>query len=104
MVETDYTLQQFSGRFGKGGTPTDYPDSSEPASYPIFANVFRFDTTPPQHFDMGGCMGCHGNAQVAGADFSFVLLGGANNEPEFPVASGQTLAKVPEKYRKLLRF
>jgi hypothetical protein len=33
---------------------------------------------------MGGCMGCHGNAQVAGTDFSFILKAGPVLSPEFP--------------------
>lgn len=27
-------------------------------------------------------MGCHGNAQVAGGDFSFLLVGGPTDAPE----------------------
>ena len=33
-------------------------------------------------YNMGGCMGCHGNAQVGGADFSFILLGGRDTAPD----------------------
>jgi len=33
---------------------------------------------------MGGCMGCHGVAQLNGADFSFILRNGRVLEPEAP--------------------
>jgi hypothetical protein len=54
---------------------------------------------------MGGCMGCHGNAQVdSGADFSFILLGaqfqGNNAEPE--VAVQEKSAHVNKYFRLLL--
>lgn len=39
--------------------------------------------------NMGGCMGCHGNAQAAGGDFSFLITGsGGNNLPEVAGATG----------------
>jgi hypothetical protein len=37
---------------------------------------------------MGGCMGCHGNAQLKGTDFSFILKGG--RVAKGPEASGVT--------------
>ena len=36
-------------------------------------------------FNMGGCLGCHGIAQVdKGTDFSFILSGGRVPVPETP--------------------
>lgn len=85
-IETDYDLQVFSGQFypyggslaeGEGGTLvntiTDFnPDGS------AFKNVAHAGHT----FNMGGCMGCHGNAQHGGADFSFILAGGRDTTPD----------------------
>lgn len=79
VVETDYNLQVFSGKFyggpfvnTVGNTITDYTVDGKP-----FANVAHAGAA----YNMGGCMGCHGNAQHGGGDFSFILLGG-------PVTSG----------------
>lgn len=33
--------------------------------------------------NMGGCMGCHGNAQKAGTDFNFLILGAPFGFPDF---------------------
>ena len=83
VVETDQNLQVFSGRF--------YPISgvfsgNKAAAAPSGLNVsntitdFNPDGSPAmnvQHggrgFNMGGCMGCHGNAQRTGSDFSFIF-------------------------------
>ncbi len=79
VVETDYNLQVFSGKFYAGpniktiaNTITDFTVNGTP-----FANVAHAG----RGYNMGGCMGCHGNAQQGGADFSFILFGG-------PVTSG----------------
>lgn len=99
VVETDYDLQVFSGRFypvqtaelgnqpyaALSNTITDFNPDGTP-----FANVIY---SPGQGFqgqtayNMGGCMGCHGNAQHAGSDFSFLLLGGQVQAPD-AVAGG----------------
>jgi hypothetical protein len=50
-----------------------------------FKNVYYInkpDGSDAQSYNMGGCMGCHGNAQVAGDDFSFILNGGRNTLPD----------------------
>lgn len=90
VVETDYNLQVFSGHFQqeppKQGQPangctnvvpdlliTDFNCNGTP-----FYNVY-FNKTQN---NMGGCMGCHGNAQVGGSDFSFILSGGPVTAPE----------------------
>jgi len=127
VVETDYNLQVFSGRFqqgNQGGCPPPPPptpggatvcDPSNPSNTKNIIGLitdFNFDGTPTknvianqQEFNMGGCMGCHGNAQVdSGADFSFILLGaqfqGNNAEPE--VAVQEKSAHVNKYFRLLL--
>jgi hypothetical protein len=51
---------------------------------------------------MGGCMGCHGNAQVSkGTDFSFILAEGYTTSPETPSALGD--AALRSKYLNLFR-
>lgn len=85
MVETDYALQHFSGRLDQG-LKTDYP-----ANFDLFNNrqTYQNSLTFDGHTlvdtdNMGGCMGCHGVAQLGGNDFSFVLGGGRVGEPEAP--------------------
>ena len=85
-IETDYDLQVFSGQFypygatlgaDEGGTLintiTDFN-----ADGTAFKNV-AYDS---HRFNMGGCMGCHGNAQHGGSDFSFILAGGRDTAPD----------------------
>jgi hypothetical protein len=100
VVETDYNLQVFSGRFQQGNQGTsDDPspggpfvftgDPTNPADRKYISGLitdFTFDGTPfknviynNQAFNMGGCMGCHGNTQVSGHDFSFILAGAGFN-------------------------
>lgn len=44
-------------------------------------------------------MGCHGNAQVAGYDFSFILKGGQVRLPEAP--GGNAAAEASARYLEL---
>jgi hypothetical protein len=114
VVETDYNLQVFSGRFQQGYPITDgmtVEDPNNPNNKKNVANLitdFNLDGTPTknviynqQEFNMGGCMGCHGNAQVNfGSDFSFILQGaGSNNAPD--VTGPGTPANV-DKFLRLL--
>jgi hypothetical protein len=83
VVETDYTLQNFSGRLSNGA-PTDY--KSGQAGHD-FKNLHLFTQFPPavHAYDMGGCQGCHANAQLGGTDFSFILDGnGFQPAPDTP--------------------
>ncbi|HEV8239345.1 MAG TPA: hypothetical protein VGS57_08270 [Thermoanaerobaculia bacterium] len=74
VVETNRGLQNFQGLPPKitpisqyqGFTPTGAPYN------PTVPNV-SWNGHP---YNMGGCMGCHGVAQVLGSNFSFVLLDG----------------------------
>ncbi|MFL5337171.1 MAG: hypothetical protein ACJ8H8_29355, partial [Geminicoccaceae bacterium] len=52
--------------------------------------------------NMGGCMGCHGNAQVTGGtDFSFILFEGFTRQPETPSALGDPA--LAAKYLELFQ-
>ncbi|MDN5851230.1 MAG: hypothetical protein L0K86_00025 [Actinomycetia bacterium] len=88
VVETDYTLANFSGRISNEGPATDLP-ANFAAFNPdrtTFQNVLVFDENNKlsETYNMGGCMGCHGNAQLVGTDFSFILSGGRVPVPETP--------------------
>jgi hypothetical protein len=100
VVETDYTLQNFSGRISIGGPPTDYPVGGTGSD---FKNLHLFTEFPPsvRAYNMGGCQGCHANAQLGGNDFSFILDG--NTFQTTPDAPGPANSKAAaERYR--LRF
>ena len=103
VVETDYTLQQFQGRIAHSGAPTAVPvPPPNPLPPP---NVFTPASLPPGvvGVNMGGCMGCHGNAQVTqGTDFSFILAGDtAVPNPDTPSALSN--AAVGARYLNLFR-
>ena len=99
VVETNYTLQQFQGRTDGGDGVARQPPCVPPAAQRRHAAP-----KPPGvvEINMGGCMGCHGNAQVSkGTDFSFILAEGFTPRPETPSAlSDPTLAA---KYLDLFR-
>jgi hypothetical protein len=94
VVETDYTLGQFAGVLIQSGAETgqtsnfNNPGKTQPAF-----NVHIPNGTSYNRHNMGGCMGCHGNAQVAGTDFSFILNFGPILKPDAPSqkAEGQAL-------------
>jgi hypothetical protein len=95
-VETNYTLQQFQGRIAGSGPPT-----AVPALKVAPPNVVT-PTNPSgvAGVNMGGCMGCHGNAQVSkGTDFSFILAEGPTPSPDTPSALGD--AALRTKYLDL---
>jgi hypothetical protein len=93
VVETDWNLQEFSGRFSPFPLITDFNSSGTP-----FLNAYYNG----QGYNMGGCMGCHGNAQVGGNDFSFIFGGQRVGEPEVagPLSQG---SQVSRKFARLLR-
>jgi hypothetical protein len=99
VVETNYTLQQFLGRISTSqhgaGAPTSLGGFPPP-------NVVTPGPTPPHvvGVNMGGCMGCHGNAQVTkGTDFSFILAEGPTYSPDTPSAIDD--AQVRARYLDL---
>jgi hypothetical protein len=101
VVETNYTLQQFLGRISNSTAGTGAPTSLGGLPPP---NVVTPAPTPPNvvGVNMGGCMGCHGNAQVSkGTDFSFILAEGPTYSPDTPSALGD--AQLRAKYLDLFQ-
>jgi hypothetical protein len=83
VVETNNTLQAFQGALIANGPDAGVKTSFNNAGGP-FTNVHVAAGSQYKAYNMGGCMGCHGNAQVAGTDFSFLLNFGGINFPEYP--------------------
>ena len=91
VIETNYGLQNFRGlppNLTEIIQPYCLPDNGG-KSKPIKGNpnFAAFDrealniswasgSDSGNRYNMGGCMGCHGVAQIQGYNFSFVLLGG----------------------------
>lgn len=103
VVETNYTLQKFSGQqiaLGNGaGQTTNYDVNDNKSSNPFY-NVYLPNTENSyDKINMGGCMGCHGNAQFSGNDFSFMLRGGPVIEPDVPEFDRANVEKLVKKYR-----
>jgi hypothetical protein len=89
VIETDYTLANFSGQISDPGPPTNLPPNFEGFNpdRTTFQNVLLFDENNEltDTFNMGGCLGCHGVAQVnKGTDFSFILANSRVAVPETP--------------------
>ena len=84
VIETDYTLQIFSGNIffsnDLSGPPSNLPPNFDnfDAERTTYQNLLTFDDDGnlEKTYNMGGCQGCHGQAQLDGADFSFILKGG----------------------------
>jgi len=98
VVETSYILQFFSGRIANNLAKTDIPPPTpsvtpSPLAAVVPPNDFVYKSPPVSSFNMGGCMGCHANAQSLGYDFSFILKGGPVMEPEHPAVAQTTLIK-----------
>ena len=90
VVELDYNLQVFSGRFSGPLFPliTDYMTNYRSPPLPPGA-PFKNVIYQGKAANMGGCMGCHGNAQAGGNDFSFLIAGsGSNLQPELAGTTG----------------
>ncbi len=97
VVETNYTLQKFSGQQIANGNEAG--QTSNYAGGQPFYNIHIPKEKNYQKLNMGGCMGCHGNAQVAGTDFSFMLRGGPVIEPDVPELDSINILKLAKKYR-----
>jgi hypothetical protein len=84
VVETNYTLQLFSSSFTATGSKSEYESQFESSPTPdnaIHKNLYYAGA----HYNMGGCMGCHGSqGQQQGGDFSVILANGSVNSPEAP--------------------
>jgi hypothetical protein len=107
VVETNLTLQLFSGGFTPTGTLSDYdsqfphlPPAMQPSSgsLAIRQNMYYGGNT----FNMGGCMGCHGSqGQHQGGDFSVILAVGPVPFPEGTAPPTSRGAAVIPHNRKL---
>ncbi|HUP63031.1 MAG TPA: hypothetical protein VNA69_21745 [Thermoanaerobaculia bacterium] len=72
MVETNNGLQNFQG-IPPNIMPVLKGFPNGIAAYQPGQNNMQFNGTK---YNMSGCMGCHGVAQILGSNFSFVLLDG----------------------------
>ncbi|MAL61183.1 MAG: hypothetical protein CMC14_14175 [Flavobacteriaceae bacterium] len=97
VVETNYTLQKFAGQ--QIATGNEAGQTSNFAGGQPFYNVHLPNGNSYDKINMGGCMGCHGNAQFSGNDFSFMLRGGPVIEPDVPEFDSINVAKLVKKYR-----
>lgn len=97
VVETNYTLQMFAGQ--QIATGNEAGQTSNYAGGQPFYNIHVPNGATYTKINMGGCMGCHGNAQAAGTDFSFMLRGGPVIEPDVPGPNPVNKAKLAKKYR-----
>lgn len=110
LVETNMVLSAFSGQFGPNPSTADGLSITDfyynPTTVYTNNNVYvggkpqtvtKYNGNPFYNiytgggpYNMGGCMGCHGNAQVAGTDMSFILKG-APFTPEPPAPDADTM-------------
>ncbi len=97
VVETNYTLQMFAGQ--QIATGNEAGQTSNYAGGQPFYNIHIPKGAVYTRINMGGCMGCHGNAQAAGTDFSFMLRGGPVIEPDVPLPTTANKTKLAKKYR-----
>jgi hypothetical protein len=84
VVETDYVLQVFSGQFQPQLSPPNAQTNVNNliTDYQLNGTPFKNVGFSGKGYLMGGCMGCHGNAQIAGAGFSFIFARGPVPSPE----------------------
>ncbi|WP_143134733.1 hypothetical protein [Burkholderia ubonensis] len=94
VIETDYNLQRFSGEFddfrAKKFTISDFTKNG---------NDLKNVSHSGKSVNMGGCMGCHGNAQAAGSGFSFIFLDAPVKAPEWDTKSLNS-----SKFRRFINY
>ena len=81
-IESNAFFQSFVGNkaaYYAPGSTTGPPDFTPLGTGPAGTTLGPNLTYQGKSFDMGGCQGCHGNAQQGGADMSFLGAGGANS-------------------------
>ena len=115
LVETNLILSAFSGQFGPfvqnvydGFSITDFYynqtqyTNNNMSGQPVTKNVgapFYNVYTKGGPYNMGGCMGCHGNTSVnGGSDASFILGHGGPFEIEGVEPSAQTMSLRFQNY------
>lgn len=102
-LETSYRLQNYSGVVQPPLSPPfetvdvqDLISDFDRNSLPV-KNVM-YDARMPDGripgYNMGGCMGCHGQMQLAGYDFSFILRRGRVDAPEVGDSIRMSLADM----------
>ena len=102
-IETNLGLQQFQGQPPGFQPVPNYADNFRPNRGISFIRLKEFGYLPHnlqaggKAYNMGGCMGCHGVAQLNGYSFSFVLLGGQagakpDSEKDFEAPLGNRIA------------
>lgn len=103
MLETSYRLQNYSGivqsRLPAPNQNLDLQDlitDFEPNGSPAKNVLYRGPNATNEKFtyNMGGCMGCHGQMQQTGFDFSFIFRRGRINAPEMDAAIRTPLAEM----------
>jgi hypothetical protein len=111
VVETDYTLQHHSGgpETKTGAAPSDlaanFPPQVPPNGDPqtsTYQNAYILnpDGTFKKRYNMGGCTGCHGEAQVlAGTDYSYIMVQPVADQPE---TAGHGEKTLRGRYQELL--
>jgi hypothetical protein len=100
VVETNYTLQLFNSSFLTTGSKSEYESQFTSGAPPteIHKNLYYAGA----HYNMGGCMGCHGSqGQSAGGDFSVILVEGSVFSPEAPAPITQAGAAQIRRNRAL---
>ena len=80
-IESDILLQDFYGTFGN---PQD----------PAQTNILK--ASENKKYNMGGCKGCHGSAQIGGADFSFIIQAG-DKDPDVYYSSFADAVEAAKK-------
>jgi hypothetical protein len=116
VVETDYNLQTFSGMFQpsfrdsathsevrRPGIITDWCGQNSYGPGCTGNGPFYNVRYLGHAFNMGGCMGCHGNAQAFGGDFSFIMFGAEGGNSSVQLADPATAADDTEKFFRLFR-
>lgn len=76
VIETNVGLQQFQGTPPLLNPVPEYTGVKNIATSDNFMRLGKNISFQRTANNMGGCMGCHGVAQLNGYSFSFVLLGG----------------------------
>ncbi|HMB58346.1 MAG TPA: hypothetical protein VKN35_00410, partial [Xanthomonadales bacterium] len=103
VLETSYRLQHYSGTVQAHLAPpnqdldvqdliTDFDSEGKPVANVMY-NGMKADGES-FGFNMGGCMGCHGQMQIKGYDFNFIFRRGRVNAPEKDVSIRTSLADM----------
>lgn len=95
MLETSYRLQNYSGvvqghlpapnqGLGVQDLVTDFDAGGAPVTNLVYGG--HSPGGARSGYNMGGCMGCHGQIQLAGYDFNFIFRRGRVSKPEMDVS------------------